>query len=189
MIYSRPDRGPTNCPRRIGGEVEELVELGGDHVGAVEHAIAGTAENIPRCCHPAHGVDRDADQRVGLPPLEQVSAMPSPTVTRAGYRCSPHGVRPLRRCTDRRARIGDFDGVKSDPPLESMRPTPQAVCVTLVVKFSAGTQKFGALNPPGKGTTVLCTQSGGWPLPTSWTMCRRSGTGTARICRRPTYRR
>jgi hypothetical protein len=44
--------------------------------------------------------------------------------------------------------------VKSDPPSESISPTPQPLCVTLVVAPRAGTQKFGVVKPPGNGTTV-----------------------------------
>ena len=55
--------------------------------------------------------------------------------------------------------------VKSEPPSESMTPAPQPICVTLVVKLSAGTQKFGLLKPPGNGTTVWWMQSAS-PAPT-----------------------
>jgi hypothetical protein len=67
--------------------------------------------------------------------------------------------------------------LKSDPPLESMRPTPQAVWVTLVVNIRAGTQKFGALKPPGNGTTVLWTHAGGLAALTSWTIVPPVGNG------------
>ena len=48
---------------------------------------------------------------------------------------------------------------------------------TLVVKPSDGMQKAGALKPPGKGTTVLCTQLGRLAAETSWTIWPPDGNG------------
>jgi hypothetical protein len=45
-----------------------------------------------------------------------------------------------------------------------------------VVNINAGTQKFGLLKPPGKGTTVSWMQSAS-PAPTCWTIMPPLGNG------------
>lgn len=101
-------------------------------------------------------------------PELQVSAAAFPTVTLTCTLLSAPGVQLVWGSEQI---VGELVSprstmVKSDPPSESMRPTPQPVCWTLVVKPSAGMQKAGAPKPPGKGTTVWCTQSAS-PAPTS----------------------
>src|SRR6185369_4126896 len=67
-------------------------------------------------------------------PLEQISGTPSPTVTRAMI---PEFAPLVHPGCGRLHTVGELVSatsvvLKSDPPLESMRPTPQPVCVTLV---------------------------------------------------------
>jgi len=61
--------------------------------------------------------------------------------------------------------------------LKGTSQTPQPVWVTDTVYPSAGTQKFGALKPPGKGTTVSWTQSGSVAAATSCTIVPPAGNG------------
>src|SRR5262249_54968660 len=66
------------------------------------------------------------------------------------------------------------DTVKSEPPFESIRPTPHPVCDSVIVKLRAGTQNGDMTNPPGSGTTVSCTQFAS-PAPTSCTILPPAG--------------
>src|SRR5215472_11332293 len=118
-------------------------------------------------------------------PLVHVSATPSPTVTSTRVEASlPNIGGPGGQPGFGRLQVADESlvsaislMVKSEPPLESTLPIPHAVCVTLTVNPSAGTQKFGELNPPGNGTTTSWTQSGGLAALTSSRIVPPAGNG------------